>query len=252
MRGWTKFLVAAVVVCAALYGVGLWLWDLNYPSCQIRYRLTVAVDADGARRVGSGVVEADYWLHPQFPESGPVGISFTGYAITIDLGEKGLLFVLDRPSQTREAGQDYQANKVLRSTTLGDLPRAVFDHGEHERVATSESGAESFRLYCHALREYESAREVRVPDALLPLFVRFWDQNDRGTLQEVNPERLDEIYGPGLSLNSVTLQIVDDPISPMPTTWPKWISDTATSRDWEKRGWHSVIGDVYISEFVAD
>jgi hypothetical protein len=221
MRGWTKFLVAAVVVCAALYGVGLWLWPASYPSYTIRYRLTLDVNVEGTHHIGSGVVEAIFQTRPRFPpESGDTSAYLKGYAITVDLGERGLLIAVDGESHTRRA-EFVGGGVIYGSTGYLRLPFAIWRNSR-----STQFGSET---------EYFAAPENRTPIALnllmLPLLVRFRDLNDRNSLEEVDPEHLDATFGPGVSLESATFQIVDDPVSPMPANWPEWLKTIDPYKD---------------------
>src|ERR1700722_3368819 len=95
MKRSPKFLV----VCAAI-AVGLYLaYPLIFPTAYLRYRLTLDVDVSGVMRTGSGVVEIAYQPVPDWLVNIGGGSHFTsemrGYAITVDLGERGLLFVVE-------------------------------------------------------------------------------------------------------------------------------------------------------------
>jgi hypothetical protein len=76
------------------------------------------------------------------------------------------------------------------------------------------------------------AREVRretvpvdVPVDLLPMVLWFRDFNDRHTNEEVDPRDLATSLGPGIRLVRARLEMTSDPISPMPKSWPKWLSE---------------------------
>jgi hypothetical protein len=86
------------------------------------------------------------------------------------------------------------------------------------------------------------ARELRrktgsvdVPPELLPMIVWFRDLNDRHSAEELDPRDLAAALGPGVQLVRATLEMTSDPISPMPKSWPKWISEPPGSpRQWMK------------------
>jgi hypothetical protein len=88
-----------LVICAAIAG-GLYLaYLVVLPTVYLRYRLTLDVDVDGVTRTGSGIVEIAYQPAPEWLVNIGGGSHFggemRGYAITVDLGERGLLFVVD-------------------------------------------------------------------------------------------------------------------------------------------------------------
>ncbi len=99
MRRRRKFLVAD---CAVIIAILLLAYDLAGGGVTLRYRLTVDVDVNGVTRTGSGVVQVTYQSLPQwFIEALPLDWaaqfhgSLTGSAITVDLGDRGLLFVVN-------------------------------------------------------------------------------------------------------------------------------------------------------------
>jgi hypothetical protein len=96
MKPLTKF----AVVCAVIVLGGYAVCSAIYPTLYLRYRLTVDVDVDGVTHTGSGVVEISYVTRPQLSEIDGMYDPghLHGYAITVDLGERGLLFVVDRGS----------------------------------------------------------------------------------------------------------------------------------------------------------
>jgi len=94
MKPGTKFIVVCAAIAASLYVAYL----VILPTVYVRYRLTLDVDVDGVTRTGSGVVEIAYQpLSDSFTglPGNHFGGEMRGYAITVDLGERGLLFVVD-------------------------------------------------------------------------------------------------------------------------------------------------------------
>lgn len=87
-----------LVVCAAIVG-GLYVaYVVAFPTAYLRYRLTLNVDVDGVTRTGSGVVEIPYSFAPDAFASLPGNTFYgdiRGSAITVDLGARGLLFVVN-------------------------------------------------------------------------------------------------------------------------------------------------------------
>jgi hypothetical protein len=67
---------------------------LEFYDIPVRYRLTVEVQDGDQIKTGSSVVEALYNIEPSWSWSGPsTYIRVVGYAPTVDLGEKGMLFL---------------------------------------------------------------------------------------------------------------------------------------------------------------
>jgi hypothetical protein len=95
MKRPSKFLVVCAAIVVGLYAA----YHVILPTAYLRYRLTLDVDVDGVTRTGSGVVEIAYQPLPDWLVNIGGGSHFggemRGYAITVDLGERGLLFVVD-------------------------------------------------------------------------------------------------------------------------------------------------------------
>jgi hypothetical protein len=90
MRLLIKIAVPCLLVGVAIYGC-VSLISQNIP---IRFQLTVEVTDGEQIRSGSSVLEVEY---PIVPDSLNIGTSsfrrVVGYAVTVDLGQKGLLFL---------------------------------------------------------------------------------------------------------------------------------------------------------------
>jgi hypothetical protein len=194
-----------LVVCAAIVG-GLYVaYVVAFPTAYLRYRLTLNVDVDGVTQTGSGVVEFPYSFAPDAFASLP-GSTFygdmRGSAITVDLGARGLLFVVNE----YPALADPAADKTLfpNAANLSQLPLGAFNI----------SGASEIRNL------QNSKKSIDIPPQRLPMIVRFRNMNNCNSIEEVNPVDLASTLGPGAAIKRATLTITDDPISSTPTIWP--------------------------------
>jgi hypothetical protein len=82
---------------------------------------------------------------------------------------------------------------------------------------------------------YELLRQSgprEVPFAMLPKFARFRDINEPLSLMPVSAENLAANVGPGVELKRVILQLTDDPVTPQPTIWPKWLGEKGDTYDY--------------------
>lgn len=206
-----------LVVCAVIVG-GLYLsYLVIFPTAYLRYRLTLDVDVDGVTRTGSGVVEIAYPGMPDWLSKIGQGAHFTGEmhgsAITVDLGERGLLFVVDA----------YPADPKTRliagppATRLRFLPFAAY--------GLSGSGSYDPSSGSAAVRELQTKKgPVDIPVNKLPMLVRFRNIDDGDTIEELDPRNLAAAYGPGVRLVRARFEFTTDPVSPMPKVWPKWLA----------------------------
>lgn len=201
MKRGAKILAVCTAIVAGLYAAYLVL----FPTVYLRYRLSLSMDVDGVIQTGSGVMEIPYSFAPDIFASLP-GSHFyggmRGYAITVDLGARGPLFVVN-------------ALPSLADTATGKplFPNAA-DLSQLPLVAFKISAASEIRNLQH------SNKSTDISPQRLPMIVRFVDINNCSSIEEVNPVDLAATLGPGVSIKRVTLTITQDPISSTPTTWP--------------------------------
>jgi hypothetical protein len=206
-----------LVVCAAIAG-GLYLaYLVFFPTNYLRYRLTLDVDVNGVMRTGSGVVEIAYqgmpdWLS-EIGQGAHFGGVMRGCAITVDLGEHGLLFVVDSRPFLENPTTHLLALPKLASLNM--LPFIAYD--------LSQSYDPSSGLA--AVRELQTKEgSVEVPPDKLPMLLRFRNLDDGDTIEELDPRDLTAAYGPGVRLARAQFEFTTDPVTPMPAIWPKWLA----------------------------
>jgi hypothetical protein len=188
-----------------------------FPTNYLRYRLTLDVDVNGVMRTGSGVVEIAYqgmpdWLS-EIGQGAHFGGVMRGCAITVDLGEHGLLFVVDSRPFLENPTTHLLALPKLASLNM--LPFIAYD--------LSQSYDHSSGLA--AVRELQTKEgSVEVPPDKLPMLVRFRNLDDGDTIEELDPRDLTAAYGPGVRLARAQFEFTTDPVTPMPAIWPKWLA----------------------------
>jgi hypothetical protein len=206
-----------LVVCAAIV-VGLYVaYLVFFPTVYLRYRLTLDVDVDGVMRTGSGVVEIAYqgmpdWLS-EIGQAAHFAGEMHGYAIPVDLGERGLLFVVDAYPFLADPKTHLIA--LPRAASLTMLPFVAYGF--------PQDGMPSYMLpLARKLRDTKGP--VDIPPDRLPMVVRFRNIDDGDTIEELDPRDLAAAYGPEVRLAQAWFEFTTDPVSPMPLTWPKWLS----------------------------
>ena len=204
-----------MAICAAI-AIGFYVaYLLIFPSVTLRYRLTVNVDIDGVTHTGTGVVEVFYQPVPDSLSGIGGGEHFggdlRGYAITVDLGDRGLLFVVNLRSiwGGRKLPLDSSSFSMLPFTAYG-LPDAglLGSHGlQLARELRGKSGS------------------VNIPLQKLPMIGRFEDINDSNSgFEELDPLNLAPAYDHHVRLTRAQFEFTNAPISPMPNVWPAWLN----------------------------
>ncbi len=187
-----KMLWAALIIGAALF-----LWATRSGGGErFRYRMTVEVETPDGLRSGHSVheVRAAYQNNLGLaPRSR--NMHMTGEAVAVDLPNGETLFMLPPGSE--------RVQQVFDPEWRNDWVESAARISDRKT-----SGVLNFPI--------ETNRE-RSPDGLprqhAGLFVRFRDINKPETVEEVNPERLEEAFGPGYALRRVTVQLTDEPVT---------------------------------------
>jgi hypothetical protein len=193
----------------------------GFQHIHARYRITLEVQDGDQIRTGSSVIDASYPIEPDsFTWSGPdTYVRVHGYAPTVDLGEKGLLFLsfLDPHrivAQVKERNEQWTCG----FSDIGCLPSAAY-----RTLIINRPFSERKRTLKELLRQ-SGPRDV--PFIVLPGLVRFTDVDGGHKIVQVSPDDLAANFGPGVRLKHVTLELTNDPITPMPPTWPQWLKES--------------------------
>jgi hypothetical protein len=191
---------------------------LSFYDVHVRYRLTVEVQDGDQIKTGTSVIDVSHDIEPDWFPNHPVGnTEQVGYAPTVDLGEKGMLF-LTFAHATRTPEQWRERNKEVSCAfdDVGCLPFAAY---RKPGILTDYSRK---KAALDELLHQSGPRDV--PFAVLPKLVRFLNINDPNTLVPVSPDDLAASFGPGVQLKRVILQLTNDPITPPPENWPQWLN----------------------------
>jgi len=183
-------------------------------TASVRYRLTIDVKVDGTIKSGSSVMEVVYSTASQFMctlgSCGSGVSSIAGTAVTIDLGEKGLLFATLRESSLPNTPDI----PICFYEPIACLPFVAYGIAYQSRSD----------LRATAIRELQSrSGRVDAPSNVLPALVRFRDISDPSSDEEVVAANMAATYGPGVSFVRATVELTDAPLAPVPKIWPDWL-----------------------------
>lgn len=176
---------------------------------EIRYRLTLEVDTPEGVKTGSSV-----WRQLVIWDDGPLAglnggvgnrTSIQGEAVTVDLGERGWLFCMMTHDMSRRGSLD--ADFLLGAVFPG--------------------GTDNWEVWFRQIKTMTARTSLPhdVPLQALPLLARFRDPNLPLEVEGADPQHLDQVFGPGVSLTRATIQITDAPVSwSIYDRWP-WTRD---------------------------
>lgn len=165
-----------------------------------RYRLTVEVEDHGVLRTGSSVIEV-------VRDKGYNGIGgkARGEAVTVDLGNGDMLFAI---LKGHRGGEDWPLT----------MPHYAFA----KELGGSNMVDESTLAKLEAMTGHSAVLDV----AEYPMFVRFQNLSDPSSVEEVHPENLSASFGSGITLQRVSVEITDDPLSTGLVARLPWLAAT--------------------------
>ncbi|MBM3618057.1 MAG: hypothetical protein FJX23_05860 [Alphaproteobacteria bacterium] len=193
--------------CSALADSGSW-----------RYRMTVNVETPEGMKSGSAVRQVTVERAAiYFPERGPTP-RVKGEAVVVDLGDRGQVFALLKGYRL---GVDHAG---MLPFTVFPLPGQMGSGG-----GTTKAG----------VAYYSQLKDVKgdVPQDYYPMFVHFKDPQDPTIVElvmdigkepeqseyKLRSDRFEEIYGKGVKLHSVVLEMTDDPVTTGIEKWLPWL-----------------------------
>lgn len=213
----------STLLIVALFILGLvTACEMAHPVRTLRYELTLNVMDHGVVKSGHGVVEFAYpSRYELFQAQGGYlsPVEMTGHPITVDLGPDGLLFVINRNSEKtymrtspKEMGEQHYA-----FPNLAGLPIVLYRLRANDWRRSREDIIDAL--------EQEPREVIDVPVRYLPALMRFRNIAFANSIEEIDPDNLADTFGPGVYLESATLQLTDDPVTPAPEIWPDWLKN---------------------------
>jgi hypothetical protein len=143
-----------------------------------------------------------------------------GYAPTVDLGEKGLLFLTFEPANSPGHINARNDQFFCAMDDMWRLPFAAYGK-PHSSVSGNR---EDRKVVLRTLLQNSGPRDV--PSAYVTQFGRFLDINDPNMFVQFAPAYFELNLGKGIKLKRVTLELTRDAVTPPPEKWPKWLKET--------------------------
>ncbi|MGO9941660.1 MAG: hypothetical protein ACLPIC_02665 [Rhodoblastus sp.] len=162
---------------------------------RFRYRLTLQVATPEGSRSGSGVVEiAEGYNDGLLDLLSQTAVVFgtRGEAVIVDLGARGLLFALLNADDEREGSR----------TVFDALSRLHEDLWDPNGIGPGAMD-----------RMAKLRGETQIPFEMLPMLVRFRDISDPITVERVEPDDFESVFGAGVKLIRASVEITDDEVT---------------------------------------
>lgn len=212
--------IITVGLAVLLFAAGAYAMGELTTSGTWRYKMTVAVETPEGLKSGSAVREMSNSrsrIELDLPQAThPAKI--TGEAVVVDLGERGILFALLN---------GYRYGPDHAKTIVFDL----FPSGQGGNTA------EGIKYYSN-LKNAKAVLEA--PD--YPVLVMFRDINDPKSIEpvmrisggsgyvrreeyKIKEDRFEELFGKGVRLKEITIEMTDDQVTWKIAKWLPWITD---------------------------
>jgi hypothetical protein len=186
--------IAIVAVFLILAGGFAWLLTgylkevrSEPPIGAYRFRLTLAVSVNGEARSASSVIQIGTRSQPRiFPDAPTVLSRVSGDAVFLDLGSGRNLMALLTMGPKGFEGEGFirLAPKVFDFPPYGGAPHWI-PMGSKKTIANSD----------------------------IPMLVTFDDIRNPLSVRVVEPENFGQVFGDGVKLESVTIELTNDPIT---------------------------------------
>lgn len=157
------------------------------------------------------MVEIDYKIFPDLNIEGGIDAgTMRGNAVSVDLGQDGLVFVIDRLPGERSS----RGGRIV-SASLSELPLIIYGlPGQAKPSVLKKAVLEA---------QQEPHGPADVPAEMMPMLVHFKNIDDPRTIEGLYAPDLEEILGPDVRFVSATLEMTDEPLSAVPASWPDWL-----------------------------
>lgn len=179
-----------IALCVLLtIGGGVAWCKLAYPAYAYRYRMTVEVVVDGELRSGSSVIEIELQTQPKLVDNLTIVPRVHGDAVFVDLG----------------GGRNVVA-------LLAGGPDGKFS--SQPILLVPQLFSADYLRDRNVLPKLASLRGRRdIPERHLPTLVTFADLNDPSNARVVRPEEFEAVFGPGVRLKRVWIEMTDEPVT---------------------------------------
>lgn len=201
-----KFLkvLAALLVLCIVGMIGLYVsYPWIYPTYTTRYRLTVNAAIGEQRYSGSSVIEVRVKTQPQVLDTPRWAFRVNGEATFVDLGSGRNLVAPLSPGPSKGSAA---VNVLFRAFHIPFLAE-------------------------NAVNLKNVSGERRLAPADWPAFVTFRDVDHPLSVEVVNPPALENTFGAGARIESVTLAITDDPVTRGLEQSLPWLASALSDQD---------------------
>ena len=197
---------------AALCVLGFFLTGCNRPA-EVRYRVTVEVNDRGTIRSGSSVWSFAL-AKSMLPLASRYNARFRGDAVAVEIPGRGTLFAL------------VDSAAMYPENLFGDRQRTEV---KPPRFSDRVEDLHNIKRMDGATATLNCANPAWI-GIRCPKLIRFRNINDPKTLEIVDPENIAELFGNGVNLRKIVIEITNDSVTTGIDKILPWISDMTRYR----------------------
>jgi hypothetical protein len=195
-----KFVRWVLTPLVVLFGLGWGYYQINYPTCTFRYKLTAEVNTPDGLKTGSSVIEVRYSHNGDYGGGESPDLNLNGEAVYVDLGAGKNLFVTLTTWGSARAVENGRRGRNFE----GDLgPMNPFGLLLKVFGLTWKFGEE--RQLCRELSKLSLNTSKAASFENLPSLVTFGNISDPNSIAIVDPSNFYKSYGSGYFLKRVTI-----------------------------------------------
>jgi hypothetical protein len=173
-------------------------YRMSTPSTSLNYRLYVDVNDNGTLRHGEGVIKVIFQSNGWFliDNSPQWDVGPDGEAFPVDLGPRGILFVLLTNDRSRAESCDAARGAMwcYFNFLVNDLPNGAGSIAKMDALGASHASVDFAPIH-------------------LPMLARFRDINDPRSAEIVDPMHLVASFGPGVRIVKAHAELTQAPVT---------------------------------------
>ena len=176
---------------------------VTYPSYTYRYRMTVEVETPEGVKTGSSVVEI---YNNQIPVSmaGLFGghynwMNIEGEGVFVEIGDGKILFL------------DKISNDHIMDILVDTFPIPIVDEKDKKIVYRIDNIREVMKYYGTLINSKAEVSEKNFPTMLAVV-----NKNNQEDIQRVNSENMEEVFGEGIKLKRVVIEMTQNAVTKNP------------------------------------
>lgn len=190
-----KSMILGLAVVALLIGAAVWVKMELFSFGTFRYKMTVSIETPEGIKTGSAVREVYVRQNPKVTTESLPHIEVRGEAVAVNLGKRGILFVLISHGSYREVFSAFPRPSALS-------PEGI------RYYASLEPGLKGLLI-----------KEI-------PELVYFKDLSDPKSVQAVARDNLAAVFGDGVAFKNIEIEITDEPVEISIEKLLPWLSSS--------------------------